>query len=285
MANPDRVRLLGLIRQDAVENCLPVRWPFTVALPDLRSLTRDAVYAIPVELLERIDGDLPNWLSPAELAQERRFAELCAGRNSVGVFLGEFVGHDFLLHDPMPSSAELYRLLDGERHFANRAQLENSLRSANERLQPLNERLEAYLGWLVTDPQYRQELAALRQKWEADLVRLGRIPQIPVEQELERWRQTSELDQRDQQLASEFSAFYERWQLRGLASWDLPIPQGANLGLPANCSHLFVPASRPAVALAATLRLRGDDSPADLLETDAPEHLREWRLIQDQQRS
>jgi len=139
------------------------------------------------------------------------------------------------------------------------------------------------LGWLVTDPQYRQELTALRQKSEADLVRLGRIPQLPFEQALERWRQTSELNQRDQELASEFSAFYERWQLRGLASWNLPIPQGANLGLPANCSHLFVPASRPAVALAATLRLRGDDSTADLLETGASDHLREWRLIQDQQ--
>ena len=155
MANPDRVRLLGLIRQDAVENCPPVRWPFTVTPPDLRSLTRDAVYAIPVELLQRIDGDLPNWLSPAELAQER-----LRWSNSVGVFLGEFVGHDFLLHDPMPSSAELYRLLDGETHFANRAELDNSVRCANERLQPLNERLEAFLGWLVTDPQYRQELAA-----------------------------------------------------------------------------------------------------------------------------
>jgi hypothetical protein len=183
----------------------------------------------------------------------------------------------------MPSPAELYRWLDGERHFANRAQLESSVRCAAERLRPLNERLEAYLGWLVTDPQFRQELAALRQQWEADLVRIGRIPQIPVDQELERWRQTSDLDQRDQQLASEFSVFYERWQLRGLATWDLPIPQGANLGLPANCSHLFVAASRPAVALAATLRLRGGDSPAELLETDTPEHLSEWRLIQDQQ--
>ena len=104
-------------------------------------------------------------------------------------------------------------------------------------------------------------------------MRLGRIPQIPVKQELERWRNTSVLDKRDQELASEFSAFYQRWQLRGLATWDVPIPQGANLGLPANCSHLFVAANRPAVALAATLRLPGDDSPADLLETDAPEHL------------
>jgi hypothetical protein len=283
MANSDRVRLLGLIQQDAVENWPPERWPFTLPLADLRSLTRAAVYAIPVALLERIDGDLPNWLSPAELAQERRFAELCAGRNSVGVFLGDFVGHDLLLCDPMPSSAELFRLLDGEKRFDNRAQLENSVRSANERLQPLNERLEAYLGWLITDPQFRQELTALRRKWEADLVRIGRIPQIPVEQELERWRQTSELDQRDQQLVSKFSAFYERWQLRGLATWDLPIPQGANLGLPTNCSHLFVDANRPAIALAATLRLPVGDAHADLLETSAPAHLSEWRLIQNQQ--
>ncbi len=88
MANPDRVRLLGLIRQDAVENCPPERWPFTVTPPDLRSLTRDAVYAIPVELLARIDGDLPNWLFPAELAQERRVAELCAGRTPRACFWG-----------------------------------------------------------------------------------------------------------------------------------------------------------------------------------------------------
>jgi len=139
MANPDRVRLLGLIRHDALGNCPPDRWPFTETPRDVRSLTRDAIYPIPVALLDRIDGDLPGWLSHDELAHERRFAELCAGRNSVGVFLGKFVGHDFLLHDPMPSAAELYRLLDGERHFDNRAQLENSLRSANERLQPLNE--------------------------------------------------------------------------------------------------------------------------------------------------
>jgi hypothetical protein len=100
----------------------------------------------------------------------------------VAVFLGDFVGHDFLLHDPMPSAVELYRLMNEEKHFANRAQLESSVRCANERLQPINERLEAYLGWLVTDPQYRQELTALRRKWETDLARLGGIPQIPVEQ-------------------------------------------------------------------------------------------------------
>jgi len=56
MPNPDRVRLLGLIRRDAVENCSPERWPFTVALAKLRSLTRNPVYAIPLGLLERIAG-------------------------------------------------------------------------------------------------------------------------------------------------------------------------------------------------------------------------------------
>src|SRR5690348_5548027 len=114
MANSGRVRLLEVIRQDGVENWAPDRWPFTVAPAHLRSLTRDAAYAIPVELLERIEDDLPTWLSPAELAQERRFAELCAERNSVCLFLGDFVGHDLLLHDPMPSMAEFYRLPDAE---------------------------------------------------------------------------------------------------------------------------------------------------------------------------
>ena len=48
---------------------------------DVRStqlLTKEAVYALPAKLLDSVEKLMPDWLSAAELRQEREFSRLCA---------------------------------------------------------------------------------------------------------------------------------------------------------------------------------------------------------------
>ena len=119
-----------------------------VAADEARELTSEPVYPLPIELLSRIQSEMPRWLSRAEIELEQQFSELC--NRSVGVFLGGFVQVPYLGMPAMPViSSELFTEL-GWDQYTTRAAAEAGLRRCSDMLAPVRERLASYVGWLMT---------------------------------------------------------------------------------------------------------------------------------------
>jgi hypothetical protein len=133
-------------------------------------------------------------------------------------------------------------------------------------------RLKGYIGWLLTEPAFLDDCRALASRRDAlppadrpgFPLRRGLFhPSLPVD-----FRATA--SEAGAAFATAFFEFCDRWGLAGMASWDLPEPQGPLFpnplppgapALPRQAVHLVIPVHYP---------LTGDD---DLLT----------RILQEQQ--
>ncbi|MFT3881093.1 MAG: hypothetical protein QM703_15700 [Gemmatales bacterium] len=84
----------------------------------------------------------------------------------------------------------------------------------------IDDRINAYRGWLVLQPTYRQELTGMKSKWQSHIDCIGRFPIYP------RW---PNIDQEtgfecDAVFSAEVLTFYRRWGLDSLTTWDWPNP-------------------------------------------------------------
>jgi hypothetical protein len=87
--------------------------------------------------------------------------------------------------------------------------------------------------------------------------------------------------------AQDFNSFYDRWQLQGLATWNLPQPRGANLsGIPWPAS-VASSATMVSMQVSPILPLPGDYPIRAMFEeaqrAQTPEHLQGWLQVQKQQ--
>jgi len=130
----------------------------------------EPIYNLPKEAIHVLAG---SWGSRAAVLDatrarsEREFADLCNRHKVVGVWHGRMVRYDYLLSDQPPIGAG--QVPPGyESHV-------RALAAAADRLAATRYRLRGVAGWLLTEPKFLQELAAVRQKWEA-LPSSGRPP-------------------------------------------------------------------------------------------------------------
>jgi len=84
------------------------------------------------------------------------------------------------------------------------------------------------------------------------------------------------------EIAVEFGAFCERWQLTGMVTWDLPQPRGANLGGPAAMGSLMGLADRPTIELPTTLKLPVRYPLRDMIHSQPDGNLAEWQAVMEQ---
>jgi hypothetical protein len=120
--------------------------------------------------------------------------------------------------------------------------------------------LKGYVGWLLTEPAFQQQLEELCRRWQAlpdrqrPLFPLGRIGRFspPVS--------GGALSSEGQGLQQGLQLLLDRWGLTQLCSWHLPDPQGPLLpnplppgspALPTHGVHLVLPLHYP---------LQGDDN-------------------------
>ncbi len=139
-------------------------------------------------------------------------------------------------------------------------------------------RLKGYAGWLLTEPTFLHDCRSLAQRWK-DLPEADR-PRFPLRRgsfhsDLPERTPHDRLRGRRRRSRADFFHYCDRWGLAGMASWDLPDPQGPlfpNLlphgapALPQRGLHLYLPIHYP---------LTGDD---DLLARI----LQEQRCLADQ---
>jgi hypothetical protein len=245
----------------------------------------EPLYALPADLLDSIQTMMPKWLTGPEIAFEQALTNLVARHFAFGIFCEMPVKSFLVNRTPKPIiSADQFRKAGWDRYMTE-GDLRRILRLADERFDPIYEQLQAYVGWLLTNRQFLVERDRLRSRWER-LV-LGAIPVYPVRVAADPASMPPHEGGKDvtEEMVSDFKAFYERWQIRRLVTWDLPEPFGVNLG---GCSMPddFQPGQgkitfdlTPIMRLPAHYPLKS--ILADIQRQQTPEHLRHWLDAQD----
>lgn len=247
----------------------------------------DPLYPLPLDLLLALDRHLRDWLTPDEMAWEQDLQRLCQRHHAVGIIHGR-LALDLSLHRPaVPAlSEDLFKKL-GWDCFWTPTQARRRVATALERIDPLVERLDAYRGWLVTNPTFLSELEVLRTQWQKAVVSLGHIPCHPVQvaTDLKPRRSRKGCDVTEA-FAQDFNHFYDRWELHSLATWDLPQPRGFNLSgdplppSPGSATPITLQVS-PILSLPGNYPIRTIVEEAQ--RSQAPAHLHGWCQVQRQQ--
>ncbi len=252
-------------------------------------LNSELVYPLPHDLIVAVHEKISSWFSDAELAAEKNLTDLCKAHHAIGIFHGRPATYPLFNRPEVPwLSEELFQRLGWGEYFTIQ-QARRGFRLCFEQLDPLWERLLAYVGWLLTNPAFLAERDRLRARWENAIQILRAIPAYPVRVAEEKTQSRRPRDGEDAlaDFVSDFNSFFERWQLQRLPTWDLPEPCGANLTgeqLPSNSSSSV---GRFTISIPATLRLPAHFPLQKVLEEhqrqQTPEHLRAWMIVQNQQ--
>jgi hypothetical protein len=254
------------------------------------------LYGIPQELLQHLRDELPDWLTPVEWDFEDSLARLLSTNHSVGIFHGRPVTYRFFDVADLPEINEsLLRQLKWDQYFTL-PQIRNQLRSAGARLDPLRDRLEGFVGWLNNNPVFLAERDAVRTRWNYVVEKLGFIPPYPVATEALPENAAEALSEylplTDEEIhfppafIADLNAFYDRWQIHRLATWDLPEPREPNLsGLPAPSS---VQSSNGQILLQLPVTLKPPANyplraiQEEIQRQESPQQLTGWLAVQEQ---
>ena len=149
-------------------------------------------------------------------------------------------------------------------------QAKSSIRNADKCIDELKLQQKAYVGWLMTESTFLEEVDSLKllEKTHCGL---------------------NNSDEERQQAIAAYFGFCNRWQLMGMATWELPLPQGPNI------SNLLLPQSivpddsMTNIQLPATMRLPArfpwQHTLKKLRHENSNDHLKEWQQILDQEES
>ena len=132
---------------------------------------------------------------------EQELSRLCAEHRCIGAQQESPLVYDLLqpvhLSDALHSTGEL------PWNDLPHVRAEFELRRAQQILQITNDQQQAYLGWLVTNVTFASEIQQFRQQHGDGYA--------------------------DDAAGPDFDHLCRKWQLRGMATWDLPLPLLPNL--------------------------------------------------------
>lgn len=221
-------------------------------------------YFLPEAMIAALAEPDKRWrgLSPEEVRREGAFSRLCRNQNAVGLWGDQFVRHPFVVTAPTPP--------DNPSQFQGvgwtAAQVQTALQLVGQ-VQKVDLRLKGYLGWLATDPGFTRERDEIQQLWSALAVeQRGTLP-------LQRPLRAAAVPEHDAALASpqaasffeRVEAFFDRWGLVELTTWDLPLPQGPMLPSPLPAGAQALPRHGIHVVLPVHYPLAGNDDLLALL--------------------
>lgn len=247
----------------------------------------ECVYCIPQNLLEAL-AKLSGFLTDGERRLENEWAKFCLAHGALGFFGAMPISQSALFPEPAATiSREQFREMQWDRSFSYE-QMVHSFSLGLERIQLVTDRAHAYLGWLICNSQLLKDRDQLRQHWGQVIGQCGTFPRYPVRPQKGGKGKSPKRKARDvtEDYARDFNQFFERWQLQGLTTWDIPLLPFVNLaGLPGPKS--ITPPSPPitlqvphVVALPASVNLREivEESRSSAL----PKHLAGWGRVCEQ---
>lgn len=237
--------------------------------PYLRGI--ETCYAIPRNILDALSDSGLALFTSEELKLEYNFEKLCSKVGMIGF------GANGPLVFPILKLSSMSSVYYNPKAMPALINTERLGRSTVDqfKIQQL-----AYLGWLATNPIFLNEKSALLNYWissDANPTYLKGPNHLKQFSKLPAQAQYSWLLQAER--CNTFLHFYRRWDLDGLATWDLPMQVPANVGGCGHISELLGIDHNPAIHLPETLRLPTKLSPQSFLVQSPSEHLKEWRNI------
>jgi hypothetical protein len=246
------------------------------------------LYALPAELLKILTTKLLHWFRTEEVAFEQELLVLCQRYNCLGLWNGSLVIDVSLFRPPTPLlPPELFQQ-PGWDQFSTPEHARHQMKTALGLADTLILRLDAYRGWLATNPLYIGEVQALKARWGPVIDILGYIPPSPVRISPgpvgRKPRGGRDVTDR---FVEDFNSFYDRWELSSLATWDLPQPRGANMGGPPLPASMACPPTTVTLQLSPVLSLPANYPLHALIagaqQAQRPDHLRDWFEVVAQQ--
>lgn len=228
----------------------------------------DVLYGLPDLLIGALRQEAPGFLAGRELQFERALTAFLRQHHSIGLVQGKLVRSSlFEVRAPVTVSTVDFEALGWKEVGLTCESVNRMCEEAESRAVHFHEQLVSYAGWLVTNPIFLGEVAALRQR-EPDFLAAGAGSEVA------------------EKYVREMNAFLNRWQLAGMASWDLPEPQGpslAGIGLPAAARR---GAESVKLEFPLTTRLPAQFPIRNLIAENRRQkshpHLSEWHEILDQ---
>lgn len=254
-------------------------------LTSIRPAAQDGlIYSLPVNLLDCIRRYAPDFFSADELDQELAIANFCQQFYSMAYYepthLRPF--HRFI-QSLVPS--------DPIRTTCNSVTMNQSIRldEAETRrsqaiLDDVQNRRLAYLGWLLHNQAFIDDKQVLQDGYSELVAVMSQFPTYPVHHFVRGLQIVHGFRCDDNILTSfadDFDAFFQKWQIGGLATWDIPLPSNANIGGPASLSRFVPDQMAPTVQLPRTLRLSARARPETLIRGSVSNHLRDWERVQE----
>jgi hypothetical protein len=220
----------------------------------LERIPSDPLYSLPESAIARLERPRlkhPPLLDVDGATAERDLLALCRRSNAIGFAAGQPILYSYLNLSPPRSFRE-----DFPDHEWTEEQWA-SVRSLEEELDRVDLRLKGYAGWLATEQPFLDAVGALESRWRR--LPHGQRPDFPLRRTapiLSRSRKAKPVPapQVVAAFAADYDAFCDRWGLIGMASWDLPEPQGplipsllseGALALPTHGLHIVLPVHYP----------------------------------------
>lgn len=200
-----------------------VRWTLPDDIRQDERITNRWFLTLPSDLWESVDQTLLSRFDREQLEFEKRVSQVCETRRAcVGLWDGKPVDYE-LLEERSLSSGTLPEVPAG--WGKNAAQMALILRKGVARLDHLKHVTRGYAGWLLTQQDFLEEHDRLLGQWTNFIARCG-IPRVGPT--IERATTVAVIPGKDEEqvakFVEEFSMFFSRWRLQGLAGPYLPIP-------------------------------------------------------------
>ena len=256
---------------------------------DCELLNYEPLYPMPMGLIDLIKRELPELMVGVE-KMERRLTRFCEGPDIIG-FAWQRGVSSFLLHTRradavMPDTLEVLneaRREGGELYGHSESDVKAMLKDLEVRSRDVNSRLVGYAGWLMSTPQFLQELNELKNKGEAIVSEAREFPQISWlhdDATLKAVDRLGEMSEAEAAFRNHYREFCKKWCLNRLVTWELPEPTGPSgcrlvAGIIPDLAQqgvgVFIPygfVNPTEIDLSQLVR--------DLRAGTAPEHLRDW---------
>jgi len=232
--------------------------------PGTPFLNEDPVYSLAEDVLDAITQELPNFFTQEELGFERDLARMTGGgfylRRPIGtptsvlykpgLTVGEFIDYSYFPHrdgtnqakrlnpavnpewfkdEPikqMSKAIEDFQASIWEASGKKKTDINAAVSQAQDEERLILRRAEAYSGWLILNKQFHQELGVLRAECQAWVTRQGGLPKPAQEtgSGATSGRRKGHGPGRDACFA-----FYRRWCLDRMLTWELPAPLDVRL--------------------------------------------------------
>lgn len=193
--------------------------------PDIASRCGDSVYALPEKLISAIQELVPTLFGPGELDFELHLARTGA----TGLFLKQpfrypvlSASSDGVRQSKEAIDEEIKELLTDEATAIGRSEtsVDDYMKAVDEREKAMRLRQAGYVGWLISEPNYRTEMEAFTSRWKTTIVRKGRFPAVRKSLLGER----AQISKKSREFWADAMTLYRRWGLETCLAWELPVP-------------------------------------------------------------